>query len=185
MKITISATDIGQITWSKNVLTAQDTLLPKPSQFNYGGITSWNMAQQANHMFNDSGLIKFKPGNSYTTFLPSKFRIGIGYEFTKRFAAGADIVMPLNNKPTNLENAYFAVGAKLELASNLHLNFGLAGNSTYGFSLPFGVTLGHFFKVMELSVATNDLLTYFNHGSNPNISLAMAIFRLNIDKSKK
>jgi len=185
MKITMSATDLGQIKWSKNVLTAQDTLLPKPSQFNYSGITSWNMAQQANHMFNDSGLIKFKSGSPYTTILPAKFRMGIGYEFTKRFAVGADIVMPMNKKPTNLQNSYFAVGAKLELASNLFICFGLAGNSTYGFSLPAGITLGHFFKIMEISVATNDLLTYFNHGSNPNISLAMAIFRFNLDKIKK
>jgi hypothetical protein len=185
MKITFSATDIGQIKWSKNVLTAQDTLLPKPSQFNYNGITSWNMAQQANHMFNDSGLVKFKPGSAYTTQLPAKFRMGIGYQFTKRFALGADIVMPMNNNPSNLENAYFAVGAQLVLASNLLISFGVAGNSTYGFSLPAGIKLGHFFKIMEVSIATNDLLTYFNRGSNPNISLAVALFRFNLDKKKK
>ena len=185
MKITISATDLGQIKWSKNVLVAKDTLMPDTSKFNFSGINSWDMAKQANHMFNDSGPIRFKPGSPYTTTLPTRLRMGIGYQVTRRFLVGADVVFPINNNAANLESAYFALGTQTTLATNFILSLGVAGNSTYGFSIPFGVTLGHFFQILEVSVATNDILTYISPGSNPNISLAVAIFRFNFNGKKK
>ena len=181
MKLTFSVTDIGHINWNKNILTAKDSLLPDTTKFNYAGITSWNVTNQTSNIFGDKGLIKFRPGSPYSTSLPAKFRMGIGFQFTQKFAVGADVSIPLNNNPTNLDVAYFALGTKLELANNLGLNFGFAGNSTYGFSLPVGITLSRVFKILEISLATNNLLTYINPGNNPNISLAMAIFRLNID----
>jgi hypothetical protein len=185
MKITLSAVDMGKITWDKNVLIADDTLLPKPSQFTYGGINSWNAAEQSSHMFNDSGIVRFKPGPAYSTQMLSKFRFGIGYEFSRRFVMGADMVLPMSKNPSNLENAFFAFGMELELATNLAFSVGVAGNSNYGFSMPFGLKLGHFFKIMEVRLATNDLLTYIAPGENPNISLAMSLFCFNLDKKKK
>ncbi len=185
MKITFSAVDMGKITWDKNVLVADDTLLPKPSQFNYGGINSWDMSGQSSNLFNKKGLIKFKPGPAYSTQLLSKLRMGIGFEFSKRFQVGADLVMPMSKNPSNLENAFFALGMELELATNLSFSIGVAGNSNYGASMPFGLKLGHFFKIMEVRVATNDLLTYISPGKNPNISLAMSLFCFNYDAKKK
>jgi hypothetical protein len=181
MKISLSATDIGKITWSKNVLVALDTLLLDTSKFNFSGINSWDLSQQANHLFNDSGIIKFKPGPAYSTVILSKFRLGIGYQVSKRMVLGADMVVPLSGNPANLESAFFALGTEIELASNLSFSIGVSGNSTYGFSLPCGITLGRFFKILELRLATNDLLTYINHGNNPNISLAVSLFRFNVD----
>lgn len=179
MKITVSAIDLGHITWSKNVLEARDTLLPDTSKFKFGGINSWDMVSHANQLFTDNGLIKFKPGSSYSTPLPSRIRMGIGYQFTKRFLAGADVVLPINNNNANLNNPYVAVGTQTTLASNFIFSIGLAGNSTYGLSIPCGVTLGHFFKILEVSVATNDILTYIAPGNNPNISLAVGVIRIN------
>lgn len=179
MKISLSAVDIGKIKWEKNVLVAHDTLLPDTSQFDFSGINSWDISEQATQMFNDSGLIEFKPGEPYSLTMLSKFRLGIGYQISKRMVAGADLVLPLNDEPTNLESAFFALGTEMALASNFFFSIGVSGNSTYGFSLPCGVTLGRFFKFLELRVATNDLLTYLNHGSNPNISLAVSLFRFN------
>ena len=184
MKITFSAVDMGKITWNKNVLVAVDTLMPDTSQFNYGGINSWNMAEQASNMFNDSGLIEFKPGPAYSTDILSKFRIGIGYQFTKRIVAGADMVMPMTDNPANLEKAFFAVGAEFTPANNFFFSMGFSGNSNYGFSLPCGITLGRFAKIFEVRVATNDLLTYFTHGSNPNVSVACSLFRFNAAEKK-
>lgn len=185
MKITFSAVDMGKIYWDKNVLVADDTLLPKPSQFNYAGINSWNLAEQGAHLFNDSGIVRFKPGPAYPTQLLSKFRFGVGYQFTKRFVMGADIVMPTSKNPANLENGFFAWGMEIELASNLAFSIGLGGNSNYGVSMPFGLKLGHFFKIMEVRIATNDLLTYISPGKNPNVSFAMSLFCFNYDKKTK
>lgn len=185
MKITVSAIDIGKINWDKNVLVTDDTLLPKPSQFNFSGINSWNVAGQIGNMFNDSGVVHFRPGAAYSTQMLSKFRLGIGYEFTRRFVIGADIILPMSDNPANLENAFVACGMELELATNLAFSLGVAGNSNYGFSMPFGLKLGHFFQIMEVRLATNDLLTYLSPGKNPNISLAMSLFCFNYDKKKK
>ncbi|MBI4929171.1 MAG: hypothetical protein HY841_00290 [Bacteroidetes bacterium] len=184
IKITLSAVDMGKITWDKNVLIAHDTLLPDTSQFNFNGINSWDMAQQASQMFNDSGLIHFEPGPAYKTEMLSKFRLGVGWQLSKRMVVGADLVMPMSDNPANLENAFFAAGTEIELASNFKFSFGFAGNSVYKFSLPVGITLGRFFKICELRLATNDILTYLSPGSNPNISLSLSLFRFNVDKKK-
>ena len=184
LKISFSAVDIGSIRWNKNVLIAQDTLLPDTSQFNFQGVNSWDMTQYANNMFNDSGIVKFKPGKPYTTQLPSKFRFGIGYQLSRRMIVGADMVMPMSDNPTNLESAFFAVGTEMTVANNFKFAFGFSGNSTYGFSVPMGVTLANLFHFMEVGIATNDILTYFSHGSNPNISLSLSLFRFNLDKKK-
>ncbi len=184
IKITASAIDLGKITWDKNVLIASDTLLPDTSSFNFSGINSWNLSEQASQMFNDSGLIDFKPGPAYETPLLSKFRIGFGWQVSKRMVMGADMVMPVSKNPANLSTAYIAVGTEIELATNFKFSVGVAGNSTYKFSVPFGLTLGKFFKVCELRVATNDILTYIAPGANPNISLAFSLLRFNFDKKK-
>lgn len=177
-KITLSAVDIGKITWDKNVLVINDTILD--SSLVTQGLNSWNVLGQGNIFRTDSGMFEFKPGNPYKTNLASKFRLGVGWQLSKRMEIGTDIVLPMSDNPVNLENAFFALGTGIELATNLHFSFGFAWNSTYKFALPCGITLGNFFKIMELSVATNDILTFISPGENPNISLSLSLFRVNL-----
>ncbi len=181
IKITVSAVDIGKITWNKNVLIASDTILDTVYT---AGINSWNLANQADQMFSDTGFIHYKPGKPYDTKLPSKLRAGIGWQATKRIIVGADLVMPLSDNPANLEGAFVAVGTEMALANTFKVSFGIAGNSVYKFSIPFGITLGRFFKICELRLATNDILTYISPGKNPNISLSFSLLRFNLDKKK-
>lgn len=185
IKITLSGVDNGKITWDKNVLVANDTLLPDTSQFNFEGVNSWNMSEQAEHMFNDSGLIDFKPGPAYETKLLSRFRVGFGWQVSKRMVMGADMVFPMGDNPANLQKAFYAIGTEIELASNLRVAFGFAGNSTYKFSVPLGITLCRVFKVMEIGIATNDILTFLAPGPNPNASLSLSLFRINVGEKKK
>lgn len=181
-KITLSAVDMGKITWNKNVLVINDTLLD--SSLVTEGLNSWNVLEQGNLFRTDSGMFEFKPGNPYETKLPSKLRFGIGWQIGERMAIAADVVSPMSHNPVNLESAFFALGTEMELASNLKFSFGFAGNSTYKFALPCGITLGSFFKVMELCVATNDILTFISPGENPNISLSLSLFRFNLRDRK-
>lgn len=185
VKITLSAVDMGKITWDKNVLVVNDTLLPDTSGFNSSGINSWSLAEQAGQLFNDSGIIQYKPGSAYETPLPSRFRIGLGWQVSKRMVVGTDLVLPISNNPANLQNAYFALGTAIGLASNLEISFGVAGNSTYKFSLPVGITLARFFKIFELRLATSDVLNFISPGENPNISLSFSLFRFNLSEKKK
>jgi hypothetical protein len=181
-KITLSAVDMGKITWNKNVLVINDTILD--SSLVTQGLNSWNVFENSNLFRSDSGMFEFKPGDPYDTKLPSKFRLGMGWQMSKRMVVGADLVVPMSDNPTNLENAFFALGTEMTLASNLKFSFGFAGNSTYKFALPCGITLGSFFKIMELSIATNDILTFISPGENPNISLSFSLFRFNLGDKK-
>lgn len=185
MKITLSATDIGQILWDKNILTVQDAVLPDTSRFHFNGINSFNIPKQASALLNDSGIVKVKPGSSYTTVLPSLYRMGIGYQFSRRFLMGADIMVPISSYSQNLQKAYFAMGGELELARNLIISFGVAGNSNYGLSIPFGITLKHVFKIMEMGLATNNVLPFLTHEGNPNISFARSFVRFDLERKKK
>jgi hypothetical protein len=181
-KITVSAVDIGKLTWNKNVLMINDTILD--SSLVTQGLNSWNLFKNNNMFRTDSGMFKFKPGNPYETNLPSKFRLGVGWQMAKRTIVGADMVLPISNNPTNLNGAFFAIGTEMALASNFKLSFGFAGNSTYKFAMPCGVTLGSFFKIMELSIATNDILTFIFPGKDPHISLSLSLFRFNLSDKK-
>jgi len=184
MKITFSATDIGKINWGHNVLVAVDIPMPDTSKMNYSGIESWNILEQVNKMFNDSGIVQFKSGSDYETELSSKLRIGAGYQFSKWIVVGADMIMPMNDNPTNLSKAYYALGTEIGLASNFKFSFGFTGNSQYKFAMPFGVTIGRFAKIFEIRVATNDILTHITKGAEPNISIALSLFRFNLEPKK-
>ncbi len=185
VKITFSTVDIGSITWDKNVLITNDTLLPNPSKINFSGIKSWDISKQFSNMINDNGPIHFKPGPAYTTTLPAKFRVGLGWQASPKMILGTDMVMPLNGNSVNLPQTYYAVGGEWSLASNLKFSFGLAGNPVYKLSVPFGITLERFFKIFELRLATNNILTYISPGSNPNISLSISLFRFNLKDKEK
>lgn len=184
IQIALSAVDMGKITWDKNVLVVNDTILD--STLVTQGLNSWNVTGQASQMFSaDSGMMEFKPGPAYETQMLSKFRLGVGFQISKRMVAGADLVLPMSDNPSNLAGAFFAAGTEIYLADNFAFSIGFAGNSTYKFAMPFSVTFGRFFKICELRIATNDILTYLSPGAGPNLSLSLSLFRFNLDAKKK
>jgi hypothetical protein len=94
-------------------------------------------------------------------------------------------MVPISSYSQNLQNAYFALGAQVELARNLIISFGVSGNSNYGLSIPFGITLKHVFKIMEMGLATNNILPFVTHEGSPNISFARSFIRFDLERKKK
>jgi hypothetical protein len=93
---------------------------------------------------------------------------------------GADVVFPLSTSSHDLGEAYFAVGAEIKVAAIFKFDAGFSGNNQVGWNVPFGITLGPL-GPLEFGLATGDVLTFISKSKNPNISIAVAVLRINID----
>ncbi|MEO6884316.1 MAG: DUF5723 family protein [Bacteroidia bacterium] len=177
LTVGISATDLGQIHWTHNLLTAVDTTMPKLNSGN-NGLESWNFGNSGFTLGNNS-IVDFKSGPDYNIALPSKLRMGASFQLTSKIIIASDAVFPLNTVGGNLENPYYALGGEITLNSFFKFSTGVAGNSNYGISVPIGITLSaHNF--IEFFLATDDVLTYLEKSKNPHISMAIGVLRFNI-----
>ncbi|HVA99463.1 MAG TPA: DUF5723 family protein, partial [Bacteroidia bacterium] len=173
----ISATDLGKIHWTHNLLTAVDTTMPNLNSSNTG-LNSWNFGNSGFSIGNNS-IANFKPGPDYDIYLPSKLRTGAAFQLTKKIQIAADAVFPLNTASGNLLNPYYALGGEFDISKFFKFSTGVAGNSDYGFSIPFGITLSAH-NYIEFSLATGDVLTYLDRNKDPHISMAVGILRFNL-----
>lgn len=171
----ISFTDIGSITWSQNLLQANDTLMPTLDSTN-NGFNSWDLNSQASFFMGD--FFSYDPGQSYVVNLPGRMRIGYSIKLNEAVKVGADVVMPLNKTLYNIQSPYIALGGEVKLGSVVRIHAGFAGNKQIGWNVPVGLTLGPL-GFFELGLATGDVLTYFAKTDNPNMSFAMGIIRFN------
>ncbi|HTB07564.1 MAG TPA: DUF5723 family protein [Bacteroidia bacterium] len=176
-KFGVSATDLGSILWKHNQLTAVDTNMPKLGASN-NGINSWG-GSGLDFVFANDNPINFKPGPDYTVVLPAMLRSGVSYQISKVVLLSADAVFPLNNVPGNLESPYYAVAGQITAYKSLIVYTGFAGNTTFGFNMPLGISFG-FRNVLMVYIATNDILTYLVKTNNPVISFAFGMLRFNI-----
>jgi hypothetical protein len=177
-----SVTDIGSIDWTNNQLFATDAQMTPPDSSNYG-LNSWDVSSQASFAFASNGLFNYGPGEDFSTTLPSKLRLGAGYK-TEHFEAGADLVFPLANKDLNLTSPYFGLGAQYNLMGWVKISAGISGNAEMGLSVPFGVVAG-IAEVVEIGVATGDVLTFVDKSKNPYLSVAVITLRFNVKPFKK
>jgi hypothetical protein len=178
IRAAVSFSDIGQITWSQNVLLASDTLMPSLDSTTTG-INSWDMSSQASYFFGD--LVNYDPGREYTTKLPGRMRLGYGMKVGERIQLGADVVVPLNKTSYNLASPYIAIGAEIKALDFLKFHAGVAGNQDIGWNVPAGITIGPI-GFFEIGLASGDVLTYFAKSDNPNLSFALGVIRFNFNK---
>jgi hypothetical protein len=179
IRFAVSATDFGSITWTNNVLIANDTTMPHLDSTNYG-LQNWQLGNQAGFLFSDNGFMNYSAAKDYKSNLPTRLRFGYGMKIGKRLDIGADIVIPMNKTLYNLSQPYFAVGADIKIFEVLKLNVGIAGSGPLGFNVPLGITLGPL-GPLEFGLATGDVLTFVDKSKNPNLSFCLGFLRLNID----
>lgn len=170
-----SVTDIGQITWTGNLLQANDTLMPTLDSTNTG-FNSWDLSSQASFFMGD--FFSYDPGQSYVVKLPGRMRMGYSLKVNEKIRIGADVVLPLNSTLYNIQSPYLALGGELKLGSVIRIHAGFAGNKQIGWNVPVGLTLGPL-GFFELGLATGDVLTYFAKSDNPNMSFALGVIRFN------
>lgn len=176
----VSFTDMGKITWSENLLQANDTLMPSLDSTN-NGFNSWDMNSQASFFMGD--FLSYDPGQSYVVNLPGRMRLGYSLKVNDKIKIGADVVVPLNQTLYNIQSPYVAVGGEVKLGSVIRVHAGFAGNKNIGWNVPVGLTLGPL-GFFELGLATGDVLTYFAKTDNPNMSFAMGVIRFNFGKEE-
>jgi hypothetical protein len=176
-----SVTDIGSIKFTNNMLIAGDTLMT-PTDSTNNGINSWDMTS-SNFSFANNSLFNYGPGPDFKTVLPSRLRIGAGYH-TDKFEAALDVVVPLANKNLNLSSPYLAIGGEYNFVGWLKFSAGFSGNPEMGWSVPAGLIVG-IGGVVEVGVATGDILTFVDKSKNPYLSVALFAIRLNVKNFKK
>src|SRR4029077_2569178 len=130
-------------------------------------------------LFANGNFVNYRPGPDYTVTLPAMLRTGASYQLSKRVLLSADAVFPLNNIGGNLETPYYAAAAQVTIHKTLIAYGGFAGNQTFGFDMPIGLSFG-FKNVLMVYIATNDILTYLVKTNNPNISIAFGMLRFNL-----
>jgi len=187
LRIGLALNDIGQIKYTGNVYTGQDTHVGKITS---AGISNYNIFQQgqlisADNTLKDSAMWQ---GLSNKTFAnPMNFRAGVSYQIVKQLEVGTDFLIPVKmDVPGAYEKMIFGLGCRYDPAKWVELSLGVVSGGKFGTNMPFGVT---FFPVKgatiwQLGFATRDLITFFNP-KTPTVSLAMGFLRFSFGNKRE
>jgi hypothetical protein len=166
-RFSAAVTDIGSINWSGTHATLNDTTVVQRI------ITD---RSDASNSSNIQSYIQTN-GETFTTILPERLRLGACYQLNKLLAIAGDMVIPMNNVVGNLTSPYYAIAGHLTLFKALVVDAGFATSANYGAVVPFGIAFGH--KV-QFYLGVNDVLTYFGKTSNADLSAAIGVIRVNL-----
>ncbi len=187
IKVGASFTDIGSISWSKNVVTTTgDTSFTfagfSPAPNNVPNATS-NLDSLKN-AFNDYFKNKDQAGSNFSTSLPTKFNLGASVQLDELFPmipgqllVGVDYHQGLNKSFNNSTNPEFILGAEWKPIGLLPLRTGLGFGGAFGFrwSLGFGINLP--FWDIDLGVGTFNAVVAPYAAKSVSIVLSVAKFR--------
>lgn len=177
-----SLTDIGTISWTNNQLFTTDTTMTPPDTTN-NGLNSWDVTSQGEFAFANNGLFNYGPGPDFKTTLPSRLRLGAGLKLDK-FEAALDVVVPVAKTDLNLSSPYMAIGAEYNILGWVKISAGFSGSTDMGWSVPVGLIAG-IGGVVEVGVATGDILTFVDKSKDPYLSAAFFALRFNVKTFKK
>ena len=176
VKVGAAIINSGKVTWETNVLAAADTTLNRPA-FN-DGIENYKFGDQAELFYGENGVFKFENGEKFETKLPTQFRLGIGFQPVPMLQIGADYVVPLNNANPTLDASAYSFAAQVNVGL-VKISTGFSINEQFGGgAVPLGFQLN--MGIMQLSLATGDVLTLINGEDNPNASFGAAAFRFSL-----
>ncbi len=172
-RVGASFTDLGAMRWTANVVGFNDFFLDSLA---FSGITTTNIFDQLDEFIADQLLVT-EGLEGRTAILPARFRAGAGYAVNEHLELGADVVLPLNRQPGNLQRPYISGGVDWCFTSVFHVSAGAAWGGNYDFRVPFGLTVRS--ERWEGGVATRDLLTLFGPNT-PTLSLAGGFLRFKL-----
>ncbi|TDN40489.1 hypothetical protein E4631_10800 [Hymenobacter sp. UV11] len=179
VRLGVSVTDLGSMTWTGNVLTATDQNLAYPQ---YSGLTTYNVVQNVVNQFGDAGqtLLTYQTAQERRADLPTKLRLGGGVRISELFEAGLDVTVPLNQVAGNLPTPFVGAGLDFKPVRWVRLSTGVSGGAGYNVSLPLGITFVT--PVWEAGLSTRSVLGYFSE-NNPYASVALGFLRFRVGKS--
>jgi hypothetical protein len=187
IKVGISFTDIGSISWSKDVIntTGADT------SFSFGGFNPANTTipgsksnlDSLNSAFRDYFKNKDSVGSSFSTSLPTKMNIGASINMDELFpeipgqlTLGVDYHQGFNDQFNNSTTPEFIFGAEWRPIYQIPLRTGLGFGGTYGFrwSVGIGFDFGWDF---DIGVGTFNAIAAPNAAKNVAVSLSFFKYR--------
>ncbi|MBC5993138.1 DUF5723 family protein [Pontibacter cellulosilyticus] len=179
VKVSASVTDIGKMTWTENLLQAQDKGFKLPE---VDGSEEYDFSEAADmaKTIIDSALV-FSPVSELTTDLPTRFRAGVGVKIGEKVEVGLDYVRALNNAPGNISQDFVGLGIDVNPFSALRLSTGVTTGAGDKFNLPVGIAIVT--PVYEFGVSTRDVTAPFVE-DNPGGSFAVGFLRFKIGKPK-
>lgn len=172
-KIGASVVDIGSITWTGNAYTANNGSLVELAS---AGLENYDLINGFEDLALHSGLFDWRVSSSRKVALPTQMRLGAGRLFGEKLELGADLVVPLNEAPGNLEQPLFALGGDIRPARWVQFSTGLQVGGGTTTKVPVGITFIAGNGTWEAGVASRDVITYFTD-NDPTISLALGFLR--------
>lgn len=170
IRVGLSITDIGSITWDKNA-----------AEYKANGdiyITDLFDKDQQNDLENfldDSSYAV----NSFSTSLPTALRLNIAYDISKSIGIiPGDLILQLaynqgfNDMPGNSLTPRLALGARWKTLSWIPIvSTGLSNDHSGDIVWTFG--LGYSTEVLDFAIATHDMISFMSTSRYPHLSLAM------------
>ncbi|MBD2724200.1 DUF5723 family protein [Hymenobacter armeniacus] len=176
-----SVTDLGNMTWTGNVVTANDQRL---QQLQSQGATTYDIFSSLADQFDTDKqtLFTYEAAKERKAALPGKFRFGAGMRVSNLLEVGLDVTTPLNKVAGNLTSPFVGVGVDFKPVSGVRLSSGVSGGAGYGTNLPLGITFVT--SVWEAGFSTRDVLGLYSDKS-PYYSVATGILRFRFGGNKE
>jgi hypothetical protein len=174
IKLAASVVDIGSVTWTGNVFKLKDNVI---DSLDFNGADNYNMYEQLREVSGE-GVFEWEGIEQRKQSLPTRIRLGGSIELIEnKLEVGADAVVPFNDSPGNLNNAFIAVGGDYFLGPLFRISSGVTFGGNYGFNVPLGFSLFMNKKrSYELGIATQDASIFFSK-NNPTYSLSTGFLR--------
>ncbi|WP_022822455.1 DUF5723 family protein [Hymenobacter norwichensis] len=173
LRLGLAVTDLGNMRWEGNLLTANDQKLKRLKS---EGVGTYNFFKEAAEIFasGTDSLFQYQTGQERRANLPTKLRAGAGLRISEFFEAGLDVTLPLNEVAGNLTSPFVGAGVDYKPLSWLRLSSGVTGGAGYGVSVPLGLTIVT--SVYEGGISTRDV-TGLLTDKNPYVSVAAGFLR--------
>lgn len=173
VKVGASVTDVGNMVWRGNLLTANDEYFTKITS---EGINSFNFFKEVANIVGGStdSLFTYEPNKELRKSLPTKLRLGGGLKLGKKVETGLDVTIPMNNVAGNLVDPFIGAGIDFQVVKLIRLSSGFSTGAGYGTSIPLGITFTT--PVYEFGVATRDVFGLMGQES-PYLSVAFGFLR--------
>jgi len=177
LRLALSATDIGSITWDGNVYQGEDALL---NQIQTGGLYNYNIFNLDDNLaFDNLKWGGWEGLENKKTKLPSSLRAGAAYTLNPMFEFGTELFVPMNDDPGAYDKTILGLGTRIQPVKWFRGSIGMVTGGNTGTDIPMGVSFFPFSNksfTWEIGLAVHDITTYFNQ-NKPTVSVALGIMR--------
>jgi len=179
IRLGVSVTDIGHMTWEGNLITANDQKLKR---LNSAGVGTYNFFKEASEIFasGTDSLFQYQASQSRQANLPTKLRLGAGLRISEFLETGLDVTLPLNQVAGNIISPYVGVGVDYKPVRWIRLSSGVSGGAGYKVGIPLGITFVS--SVYEAGISTRDVPGLIT-SKNPYLSVAAGFLRFRFGKA--